>query len=247
MNESDYISIEAYLSGELSEPERTAFEARLATTPELATALADRRGLHEHLRAAAAEGELQESLNKLNDRFFPAQKKGAVVRQLGPARRRWLSGLVAAAAIALLLFAGGQFLMPGAGSTYEQFAEHQPLSLTERGGATNSEKAESAFNQGEYGEAADLLKLYLQQQANDQRAKLALGISLLETNRDTQAIRVFTEIAEGGSSVAPYGNWYLALAAVKRGETQTALEYLDRIPADDAYLNEKIAKLKATL
>jgi len=82
---------------------------------------------------------------------------------------------------------------------------------------------------------------------DDQRAKLALGISLLEENQDTQAIKIFTEIANGGSSLAPYGNWYLALAAVKRGETQAALNYLDLIPTDDAYLAEKVAKLKATL
>ncbi len=247
MNEKDYITIEAYLSEELSATERTAFEARLATTPELAAALADRRRLHEHLRAEAAEKELRDSLSKLNDRFFPSQKKDAVVRRLGQTRRRLFTGLAAAAAIALLLIIGGRFLLPGTGSTYEQFAQHQPLSLTERGTATNAGAAEAAFNDERYGEAANLLAVYLQQQADDQRAKLALGISLLEENQDTQAIKIFTEIANGGSSLAPYGNWYLALAAVKRGETQAALNYLDLIPTDDAYLAEKVAKLKATL
>lgn len=246
MNESDYISIEAYLSEELSTAERTAFETRLASAPELAAALADRRKLHEHLRADAAESDLRDSLIKLNERHFPTEKGEAVVRKIGPTRR-WVAGLVAVAAIALLVFFGGELLSPGPGFTYEQFAQHQPLSLTERGTATDAGAAESAFNEGRYGEAADLLQLYLQQQTDDQRAKLALGISLLETNRDTQAVKIFTEIAEGGTSMAPYGNWYLALAAVKRGETKAALDYLDLIPANDAYLNEKIAKLKATL
>jgi len=247
MNENDHITIEAYLSGEISIPERTAFDARMAAEPELAAAVTERRRLHEHLRADAGEGELKASLQKLNERFFPSQKKGAVVRQLGQTRRRWFSALAAAAAIALLLFVGGRFLLPGPGSTYEQFADHQPLSLTERGVETNATAAEAAYNEGRYGEAVDLLKEYLRQQANDQRAKLALGVSLLENNQDKEAVEIFTEIAEGGSSLAPYGNWYLALAAVKRGETNTALDYLNLIPNDDAYLAEKVAKLKATL
>jgi predicted Zn-dependent protease len=246
MNERDYISIEAYLSDELSAPEKIAFEARLSTEPDLATTLADRRLLHEHLSAEATEKDLRATTNKLNERYFPAEKGGAVVRKIGPARR-WVAGIVAVAAIALLVFFGGNLLTPGPASAYEQFAQHEPLSLTERGAAANAAAAEAAFNAGRYVEAADLLRDYLSRQADDQRAKLALGVSLLETNRDTQAIKIFTEIAEGGSSLAPYGNWYLALAAVKRGENKVALDYLDLIPAGDAYLAEKVAKLKATL
>lgn len=249
MNESDYISIEAYLSGELSAGEKAAFDARLAAETALAAALTDRQLLHEHLRAEAAQGALRGSLNKLNEQFFPAEEQDAVVRKIRPGRRRWLSGVVAAAAIALLVFLGGQFLMPGNTntSTYEQFAQHQPLSLTERGTVSDAIAAETAFNEGRFEEATGLLEAYLLQQTNDQRARLALGISLLENNRDAEAIKIFAEIAEGNTSMTPYGNWYLALAAVKRGETKAVLEYLDRIPEGDAFLAEKVAKLRATL
>ena len=45
----------------------------------------------------------------------------------------------------------------------------------------------------------------------------------------------------------PYGNWYLALAAVKRGDNDSAIRYLDLIPATDPYLTTKAQELRATL
>ncbi|MEO0734133.1 MAG: hypothetical protein AAFZ52_14955, partial [Bacteroidota bacterium] len=121
------------------------------------------------------------------------------------------------------------------------------LTLTERGAADQlAARAEAAYNTADYPLAEGLLRQYLQE-AENERAKLALGVSLLETNRDSAAIEVFTEIAESGSTLAPYGNWYLALAAVKRGDNATALEYLDLIPTTDAYLRERVTQLRATL
>ena len=158
---------------------------------------------------------------------------------------RWY-GLVAAAVIALAVLLGGPWLFPGEGS-YEQFAQHDPLSLTERGAAPElATKAAAAFNGEQYLEAIPLLREYLTGQPDDERAQLALGIALLETDKDEEAIVIFTRIAEGSSSLAPYGNWYLALSAVKRGDNGSAVKYLDLIPATDAYLTAKANELRAT-
>jgi len=139
------------------------------------------------------------------------------------------------------------FLFPSA-STYEQFAQHEPLALTERSsGPDRAAAAEQAYNEGNFTAAIPLLKEYLDAQADDEQARLALGISLLETDRDEEAIAIFRRIAEGQSALAPYGNWYLALAAVKRGDNAAVRRFLDLIPAEDAYLTKKADELRAAL
>lgn len=247
MNEQDYIIIEDFLEGTLAADVRAEVNNRLATDPAFAQAMADRRRLYEHLRAKAGEEALRATLGQLGERHFVAgDEPAAVVRPINH-RRRWLTGLAAAAAIALLLLFGGRLFAPATGNTYEQFAQHQPLSLTERGVDNAAAAAEAAFNAGRYAEAVDRLRTYLEVQSEDERARLALGISLLERNEDSLAVKVFNEIAAGGTSLAPYGNWYLALAAVKRGDNAASLRFLALIPEGDAYLADRVRKLKATL
>lgn len=246
MNEKDYIGIEAYLQGEADAEARAATEKRAAEDEQFAAALAERRELNEHLRARAQAPALRSTLDQLGKKYFPSEK--AVIRKLKPNRNRQWQKWAIAAAIALFFSIGATLLWPTSGSTYDQFAQHQPLSLTERGTADGlAGLAEAAFNDQRYSEAAALLDRYLSEQAEDQQAKLALGISLLESNKDSAAVSVFTEIAGSGSTLAPYGNWYLALAAVKRGENAKALQYLDLIPASDNYLKVRADRLRATL
>lgn len=246
MKEQDYITIEAFLEGTLSAAESRAVEERAARELPFAEALASRRRLYEHLRAKAGEASLRATLNEIGGRHFGQRDQQAVVKPIGRSNRRWLIGLVAAAAIALVMVFGGRLFAPP-GDAYEQFAQHQELSLTERGADTGAAAAESAFNAGRYAEAIDRLQAYLQVQSDDERARLALGISFLERNQDSLAIEVFEKIAAGASTLAPYGNWYLALAAVKRGDTEEALSFLSLIPESDTYLASRVRKLKATL
>lgn len=244
MEEQDYILIEQHLQGDLKAAQSAAFEARLAAEPAFAKAYEERQLLNAHLNAAGKEEALRGTLEHLGHKHFGNAK--AKVRQLSN-NRRWLYGLAVAAVIALAVLLGGPWLFPG-GSSYEQFAQHDPLSITERG--TSSElatQAEVAFNDGKYLEAVVLLKEYLAGQSDDERAQLALAISLLETDKDEEAVIIFERIAEGSSSLSPYGNWYLALAAVKRGDNAAATIFLDKIPTTDTYLTAKANELRATL
>lgn len=248
MKEEDYLEIEAYLQGELPAERKAALEERATLDPAFAKALAERRQLHEHLRAEAGEASLRATLNPIETKYFPEQE-AAVVRKLRPATgrsRRWWVGIAAAAAIALAVIAGGQFW--GQADHYEQFAQHEPLSLTERGDPGSlATQAETTYNSGQYTEAISLLQEYLLVQTDDERARLALGVSLLEEDRDEEAINLFKEIVDTNSTLAPYGNWYLALAAVKRGETAKANGFLNLIPASDPYLTERANRLRAAL
>lgn len=245
MTDKDFQQIDAYLQGELSEEERLAVEVRAQSSREFREALRERQRFTTHLRAEAAAEELRPGLEAMGEKYFPQQQK-SVVKSLRP---WWARASVygSAAAVLLLVALALTFLFPRQ-DLYSSFAQHDPLSLTERGGtAADAAAAETAFNAGEFGRSIPLLERYLEGQSDDERAKLALGIALLESNQDEKAIALFNEIAERESSLAPYGNWYLALAAVKRGDTAEARIFLDKIPSSDTYLMEKVARLKASL
>lgn len=254
MTEQDYLDIEAYLQGELAPDRAAALEARAAADPALAAALAERRLLNDHLRAAGGEEALRATLQPLGERYFTGEEDtdrapaGATVRPL-PARGgalRWVAGLAAAAAVALLLVFGAGLLDND--DPYRQFAQHQPLSLTERGEGDNGiSAAEDAYNSGRYAEAVPALTDYLDNNPDDDRARLALGVSLLEEGDNAGAVAALTQLAEGDGTLAPYGNWYLALAALRRDDKTEATRRLDRIPAGDPYLDGRVADLREVL
>lgn len=259
MKEQDYLDMEAYLQGELTAAKAAALEARAATEEAFATELAERRRFNDHLRADAAEPNLLPTLAALGAKYFPASAvvnlpeatpTEAVVRPLKPkpGSRSWLVGLGVAAAIALAFVLGGDLLFPPATDVYEQFAQHQPLSLTERGEGDNGlTDVELAYNEGRYEEAITGLTDYLERAPNDNRARLALGISLLEEYRTDEAVSLLSDLAEQGSSLAPYANWYLALAAIRTGDKAEALRRLSLIPTGDAYLAGRVTDLREVL
>ena len=258
MKEQDYLDIEAYLQGELPAAAAGALEARAAADPAFAAVLAGRQLLNGHLRAAAEEPALRSNLTALSAKYFTDEDAAggkaamdtpneAVVTPLLPRKRRILLISLAAAIILLLVF-GGRMLFEDKAGSFEQFAQHQPLSLTERGEGDNGiSAAEAAFNEGRYKEAIPPLREYLELNKEDARARLALGIAHLEKGDNDEAVRLLTEVAERGGSVAPYGNWYLALAAVRRDDKAAARRYLDRIPAGDAFLDDRVAGLREVL
>ena len=257
MEDNEYDIINDYLEGQLGAEEAAAVVLRAERDPVFAEELAARRELYEHLRAEVAADNLRVALAPLGERYFvpeqvaPQRPKTATVRQLRPAnnRGRYLIAAAVAAAIALLVFfAPAWFGGPAGGDTYARFAQHQPLSLTERGdGDQGISAAEAAYNDGRYEEARRLLEPYVEANPADQRAELALGVSLLEAGEDAGAKKIFEKLADGQGAVAPYANWYLALAAVRAEDKVAALRYLDRIPTDDAYLRQRVADLREVL
>lgn len=261
MKDKDYRIIEDYLEGQLDPVGARQVEDRAAAEPAFAASLAEHRRLYDHLRAGAAADELRSLLGPLGERYFrattnatngaePTSKQTATVRRLPhrkPTGRFWL-GLVAAAGVALLLYLVSGALGPAPGSEYERFAQHQALELRERGESDNGITAiEAAYNEGRYEEARRLLEPYVAANPTDQRAQLALGVSLLEAGEDAGAVEVFEALAGGEGAVAPYANWYLALAALRQDDPGAARRYLDRIPAGDAYLRQRVTDLREVL
>ncbi len=256
MKEEDDVLISRYLAEDLDNKNKTAFEARIAAEPELATELEHRRQEMTFLRTEATLPDLQSRMKELGSQHFKEQKdsaspqvqgevsekQGATVRRLG--WKRWAPGVGIAAAVALALLIWNPF---ASGDGYEQFAQYDPVYLTEKSSdaVAAAAPAEAAFNAGHYSEAYDQLTTYLAQRPDDNEARLALGISALETGRDDEAQTIFADIASGSSALNDDGQFYLALAYFKAKDprAKATLLSIDKKNPDFGVRVEKMLQL----
>ena len=240
MDANDYRLIDAYLQKELPPAELPAFQQRLVADAAFAAELALRQNMHNYLRTQAHLGQLEEKMATLGPTYFGEQ--AAKVRHLNA--RYWIMGLVAAA-VAVLLVVWNPL---GRADLYREFAQHQPLNLTEKSTTGQlATAAEASFNAGNYEAAYRQLTTYLQEEPADNQARLALGIAALETGRIPEAQAVFTAVAAGDSVFRSYGTWYLALSYLKVGAKTAAKATLEKIPATDPDFGARAVELHRAL
>lgn len=254
MKEEDDILVSRYLAGDLPEREQQEVKQRLETDPEFAKALRMRQQEDNFLRTEADLPDLRAKMAALAGEHFPnaaqqaQQGGGARVRSLGtkkqgeqtapPAKTRsvsWWQYAASGAVAAMLILALWLWNPFSGGADYQQFAQYEPLSLTEKSTGPDGVRAASidqAFNEGEYAIAYELLTDYLATDPDNNQARLALGIAALETGRDAEAKAIFTELANGQTSYRDDGQFYLALTLFKAADP-AARQALEKISADN--------------
>ena len=131
MQKDDYTLIEKYLQGELNEEEANAFRLRLQEDTALAEEYTLRKSMAIFLEKDRNQASLQPQLEALGKTYFVEEKKAKVIPFY---RNRLFIGLASAAAIALLLIFWNPFQSR---SLYDQYAFHQPISLTEKSTGTD--------------------------------------------------------------------------------------------------------------
>jgi hypothetical protein len=263
MNEENDILISRYLATDLPPPALAAFEARLAAEPELAAELQRRKEELTFLKSEAALPALETQMATLAEQHFlvesedktpqagpqvPAQdvkeqgqKEGKTAKVRSLNWKRWAPAAGIAAAVALVLLLWNPF---STGEPYQQFAQYVPLNLTEKS-SDNLEAATSAqqaFNAKNYEEAHTQLIKYLQQNPDDNEARLAFGIAALETNRDAEARAIFTELANGTTAFKDDGQFYLGLAYFKAGDARAKTE-LGKISPDNPDFGVRVREI----
>jgi hypothetical protein len=246
MNEENDILISRYFATDLPPPELAVFEARLAAEPELAAELQRRKEELTFLKTEAALPDLETQMAALATQHFLSGTEEVTGQMAGPQVqekekteqgkkdgntakvrslnwKRWLPATGIAAAVTLVLLVWNPFT---SAEPYQQFAQYAPLSLTEKSSTdvASVTAAQEAFNTENYAEAHTQLILYLQQNPDDNEARLAFGIAALETGRDAEARAVFIQLASGTTAFKDDGQFYLALAYFKAGDKRAKAE-----------------------
>lgn len=224
--------IEQYLNNEMLPQQRKDFELQLLSDKELRNNFELYRSINTTMIASPNENKLRHTLQQMNEKYFAEEaviKKGAF--------KKWMAiaaSVVVIAALSLYFLLNSK---PSAEKLYADYAQHTPLNIQLRGSALDSlaEKAAFEFNNKNYGNALPVIEKYLLQQPDDIQMKFALAISYLETEKYSEAQKIFTAIANGQTAYADAAKWYLALTALKQKDVTGCRNNLNNIPASSAY------------
>ena len=246
MEDENYILFDAYLSKELSEAERIAFENRLKTNTEFLKAFNTFKELSLFLKAKFEnETESTAFKNTLKHVSKTHFKENTSAAHTKIKTRNLVTYLVAASvAIMLGIFTFNQFSAP----SYNDYANYGAISLTVRGENDALLKtAEIAFNNKDFAKAEQAFKLLDAKGETNTELQFYRGIANIELNNFEVADAILNTLKNGTSSYKDDATWYLALSLLKQGKNDACLTILKSIPNDaDHYstVQKLIRKLK---
>ena len=217
--------VQQYLSGELNDQERLAFEEACRTQPELKEALTTEL----HIRFAVQQ-HAREGLNKVGE------EKVSSPSWLYP--YRWAAVFIGLICLSIALYV----FWPSPEASTDLFAEYYELptlSQARAGEVSDSlwQGSLTAYQNRDWDEAESRLEVYLAQDSieSDSQGFLLLGICQLEQEKFTQAQESFSQIEE---SLHPYyydARWYSALSYLRSGEDELARKQLALVSPSKVY------------
>lgn len=230
MKDQDYILFEDYLSGNLDDESKQAFEQQLETDPIYNDAFEiykkTSQFVENHYKNAEQTDAFKKTLETVSNNYFkdkPSSK--SKVRRINP----WFYSVAAAAILIIGFFIGQQFSSP----IYDDFANYGTISLTVRGNQDEVlTKAETSFNNHNYKDAETYFSELLQSDPDNIEYQLYKAVSLVELNQYKQADALFNGIMKTPSVYKHKATWYLALSKLKQKDEESCIQILKSIPED---------------
>ncbi|MFK7925781.1 MAG: hypothetical protein AB8H47_27785 [Bacteroidia bacterium] len=217
--------IEAYLSDELPDAERSAFVARIETNPDLAEEISEARENLLLLQTVDRHLEKEE----LRQLYFEQEAKTIPFRNIA------FYATVAATVLILLVY---NFYPSAERQQYQEFAEAYyepyPLTFSRSGeGEEFAKMATQAYQAGDYAGAIPLLEDWQAQNEGPDIPTFYLGHCYYQTQAFAMALTQWEQITDS----SPYyeqTTWFRALAHLQMGQIDKTREILQYI-VDSGY------------
>lgn len=241
---NDLASIEMYLSGQMTDTERTAFETSLRTDAELADTLAFYVMAQQSAKAAANEQRRAE---------WDARRRA--MAQPEPLRRigQWAYPLAAAACLVLALGFGWYFLnQPSATELADAYIGENltTLSVTMDGRADSLQTGIQQYNAGKLADAETTFGAMLQREPTNADALKLAGLVSLRRGKYDHAIEQFHRLGQRTDLYDNPGLLYEAITRLKRNQPldkPTAKKLLTDLISRNLDENADAAKLLNSL
>lgn len=241
--EMDYTAIEAYVKGELTEKDTTAFEQQLQQDTDLKKEVE----FYENMAQVVSwQGLFEEAAAEMEG--TKTEAKVVTMKQKRPFRR-----YLAIAATFAVLVIGGIFLWQSLNSsTDQQFANYfdpypnDIAPITKGGGVVENDLVAGlqAYERGEYAAALSIF----QNLTPSDTVQFYSSMIAMEQDNMEDAIEQLTVLATSESDFQLQAEWYLALAALKQSNIERAVGILERIQANNRHpFRRKAADLLAEL
>ena len=253
--------IEAFLTGQMSDVEKTDFEKQIEENPILKKEVE----IYQEIDIAFDEGdwstipykpdhkklkeyeaqlktshsiELSQKINEVEHIYFNKEKSTKARFYL---RYGWAALLIMSLGVVIYLF-----LLNSSDTTSDLYASYKHWdnlpSLTKRSEDNDLSKAQKLFLQGDYQNALNIFRVYQSQSKNNYQVLFYIGAIQLELDQNESAIATFTEIANGNSLDSDKARWYLALAFLKTDDIIKAKNELLYLSEDPTRFNHSLAK-----
>lgn len=231
MEDRDYILFEDYLTNELNEDQKTAFEKRLKEDKDFREAFELYQSTSRFLSHKFSNPEERESfkrnLNKISNSY---SKTHEVVVNKTRYFKPWKLAIAASLLVLMGVFYSQWF---SSSPQYQDFADHPEINITVRGNNQPlKKKAEKAFNTENYKEAIPLFKSILIDEPKNIELQLYLSISLIEQDKFKEADSTLKSILESPNAYSNQVKWYAALSQLKQGDYEMTKVYLELITED---------------
>ncbi len=236
MEEKDYILFDDYLNGTLSVNDKKAFEEQLKVEAEFNESFLNYKELSGFLENKFENEQssqaFEENLKSISNTHFNKDEVKEKVIKFKP----WQYAIAASVAI---LF--GVFIFSGDSATYNDFSNHNSISLTVRGeNDVLLSKAEKAFNEKDFENANLYFDQILDADHGNIEIQLYKAISLIEINKFNTAYKLLANISEGASVFKYKAMWYMALGKLKQEDYNACERILNKIPEEaDEYNKAK--------
>lgn len=233
--------IHNYISGKLSPEEQTSFETKIANDPALEKEVLLQQNMLEHIQATNDSSASQDLIKSIGKEFLEeSANKQPKIKTLAYAL--W----VAAAAIAMLVLFNLNNHKLSEGEIFDKYFNPPVASFASRGDANQNllEEAEVLFNQKEYEQSNILFKRLLSESSTikTSQIKLYYAISLIESNELSKAKNLLQELIGMQNNFTADATWYLALAELKEGNKENALNVLSKITGSYQTKAQDLAK-----
>lgn len=245
--------IDAYLKGNMSPEERTAFEQEMHRNEALAALVNEQRLLMEGIKYHH-RNRLVDILKEEEQLIVQEENEKESKSKIVPLWQRPLVIAIAASVLVLVLIR--LIFSPGTVNpekVYAQFAEHYTSDLVQRDiqmDCMQVQEAALAYNQQKYGEAIGPLDVLRKNsevmetcKIDRKEVELLLGISLLNTNEIEQSRDLLRQLVEESETA----RWNYILSFVKTGEIETALKEIGNWENPSNYYLKRLDGLKKAL
>ncbi len=238
----DAIVLDNYFNGLLGPDEAQAVEIRAASDAAFGQEFALRKKMEAFPRQEAERIALANTLQLIGGDYFQAQKIENQPLTIARSNvRRW----IALAASVTLIAAAVWFFTQGSEPSYQQYAQHELLSLTVMGNTEQAKTdAETAFARKDYAKALAALDQVLATEPSNVKAIFYRGICLLELGRTVEARAVFEPLARGSSALREDAAWYAALSYLKESDLPACKAAMAKIAPGAAHYKEAQEILK---
>lgn len=236
--DNKYDLIDNFLSGKMDAQASKLFQALLEHDEELASEVSIVRDLSEIGPFTTQESNLKTSLENIHRESTKA-----------PPANQLLKFLLVFVILSGLLFLFFKGLNDGKASNHNlQMAMVEPLEIVTKddNNFKDLRVMQDLYNSGNYKSAYPYIISYLQSNPGDLDVILAKGISLMETQKFSDAHIVFEQIEDLQPRVLRY-KWYMAVNYIKQGQQASAIELLKEIKKDKSYNYKNVDELLKTM